>query len=85
MSPVEWLQNLLHSVDLIRALLIVSWAVGLFWIMALMKAAARADRRADYFHSLVVGDINRQMQQANNSGPAVTAKTLTEEPPHEDT
>ncbi len=79
MNPVEWLQNLLHSIDLKWVLIILSWLIGLFWIMCLMKARAWSDRRAEYYHSLVVGEINRGMQQANSVGPQVTAKTLMEE------
>lgn len=79
MSPVEWIENLLHGVDPVWALFILSWIIGLICIFALMKAAGRDRRRADYYHNLVVGEINRAMQQANSAGPQITAKTLTED------
>jgi len=52
------------------------WAVETF---ALMRAASRDRQRADYYHSLVVGEINRSMQQACSLGPRETAKTLQED------
>jgi len=88
MNPVEWFDSLLHSIGPTTVLIVLG--LGILAIAAcirnsqLSRALRKEKAEADYYHSLVRGEINRRMQQANSAGPQVTAQTLTEEPLHED-
>jgi len=84
MNPVEWLQSVLPAGPFVISgwvivLAVITWLIAIALIMSLMMVASKDRRRADYYHSLVVGEINRVMQQANSPGPQVTKKTLMDE------
>jgi len=79
MNPVDWLQNLLHGIDPMWILFVLSWAVGSGWIMSLMKVAARADRRAEQAERRLANELWWQEEKAKSAGPRATAKTLMDE------
>jgi len=79
MNPVTWLQSLLHSISLTTILVILGYLVAMVWVMALMKAAAQADRRAEGWLQTLRAKHDWQRRQANSLGPQVTAATLIEE------
>ena len=87
MNPVQWLQSLLPETVAISGwgifLIVLSYLVCLALIMSLMKAAARADRRAVNCKQVLHEIVESQWQQANGTSPQVTAKTLIEEPPND--
>ena len=79
MNPVEWLENLLHSIDPTIALIALGYLACLFLIMKLMRVAAWADRRAESWEGIWRNEVRLQELRADSVGPQVTAKTLTEE------
>ena len=67
MNPVDWLQNLLHSINPTWVWIGLGYLACLFAIMKLMQAKGMADRRQ------AVG-LRKKL-----TGPQVTAKTLMED------
>jgi len=84
MTIVDWLQNLLPTAPFTIPgwgifLIVLGWLIGLFWIMALMKAKGMADRKAEGYKLQLDNRIRWEFLKANSTGPQVTAKTLRED------